>query len=92
MSWKPAFKLLPKILMYSGFIAGVILVFAVVGGYHASGNPLVCGSCHSMDHVYTRWQSSVHKQFACIECHLPDTHIAGKIGYKVKAGLNDLIS
>ena len=90
MDWKPAVGALSKVLIFSGFIAGVIIVFAVVGGYHASGNPLVCGSCHSMDHVYGRWEASMHKQFACIECHLPDTNLAGKIGYKVKAGLNDL--
>lgn len=90
MNWKPAANLLPKILAYSGFIVGAVLVFALVGGYHASGNPLVCGSCHSMDHVYGRWQASQHKQFACVECHLPDTNLAGKIFYKAKAGLNDL--
>lgn len=90
MDWKPAVGALSKVLIFSGFVAGAIIVFAMVGGYHASGNPLVCGSCHSMDHVYGRWQASMHKQFACTECHLPDTNIAGKIGYKVKAGLNDL--
>ncbi len=36
------------------------------------------------------WQQSNHKQFACIECHLPDSNIAIKVAYKTKAGLNDL--
>lgn len=73
-----------------GIIAGAVLMAVMIGGYHASGNPLVCGSCHSMDHVYAQWSHSLHKQFACIECHLPHTNIAGKVAYKVKAGLNDL--
>jgi cytochrome c nitrite reductase small subunit len=90
MNWKTVRNLVPRVFIYFGFIAGVIIAFAMVEGYHASGNPLVCGSCHSMDHVYGRWQSSFHKQFACIECHLPDTNIAGKLLYKARAGLNDL--
>lgn len=42
--------------------------------------------------VHARWQISNHHQFSCTECHLPDTHIAGKVIYKTRAGLNDLIS
>ena len=90
MSWKDIISLPPKILLSSGVVTGAILVAIMFGGYHASGNPLVCGTCHSMDHVYSQWQHSTHKQFACIECHLPDTHIVGKVAYKTKAGLNDL--
>ncbi len=44
-----------------------------------------------MNRVYGKWQTSNHHQFACTECHLPDTHIAGKVAYKTRAGLNDLI-
>jgi cytochrome c nitrite reductase small subunit len=90
MSWKAIITLPPKKLLAAGIVVGVILVAIMVGGYHASGSPLVCGTCHSMDHVYSRWQISNHKQFACIECHLTDTNIAGKLVYKTKAGLNDL--
>ncbi len=90
MNRRSLFTLPVKGLLAIGFGAGVLLIAAAVGGYHASGSPLVCGTCHSMDHVYDRWQHSVHKQFACIECHLPDTHLPGKLLYKTKAGLNDL--
>jgi cytochrome c nitrite reductase small subunit len=90
MSWKDIISLPPKKLLSAGLIVGAILVAVMVSGYHASGSPLVCGTCHSMDHVYSRWHISNHKQFACIECHLPDTHLAGKLVYKAKAGLNDL--
>lgn len=90
MSWKDLFRLSPPKLLSIGVILGALLVAVMAGGYHASGNPRVCGACHSMDHVYSRWQISTHKQFACVECHLTDTHIIGKLAYKTKAGLNDL--
>lgn len=90
VSWRDLLRTSPIKLLASGVIAGAVLLTAGIGGYHASGSPQVCGACHSMDHVYSRWQVSLHKQFACIECHLPDTNIAGKVAYKARAGLNDL--
>jgi cytochrome c nitrite reductase small subunit len=90
MNWKDLISLPPKKLLSAGIIAGALLVAATVGGYHASGSPKMCGACHGMDHVYSRWQISTHKQFACIDCHLPDTNLAGQVAYKIKAGLNDL--
>ena len=78
-----------------GIILSIVLVMVVsalaVGTYHYSGDARVCGSCHSMQSVYSQWQSSNHQAFNCIECHLPDTHIAGKVLYKTRQGLNDLI-
>lgn len=44
-----------------------------------------------MKPVHHRWSTSNHHQFTCTECHLPDTHIAGKVAYKTRAGLNDLV-
>ena len=90
MRRKNTFRRTPGKIIFVGMIAGAVLMAVMVGGYHASGNPLVCGSCHSMDHVFARWSHSTHKQFACIECHLPHTNIVGKVAYKAKAGLNDL--
>jgi len=90
MKWKDLVALPPKKILSAGIILGAVAVAAMVGGYHASASPLVCGTCHSMDHVYASWHTSTHKQFACTECHLPDTHLAGKLFYKTKAGLNDL--
>lgn len=90
MHWKDILKLPSSKLLLAGIVAGVILMAVAVGGYHASGSPLVCGTCHSMDHVYMRWHASNHKQFACTECHLRETHIIGKLAYKTRQGLNDL--
>lgn len=43
-----------------------------------------------MKDVGEHWRQSHHKQYACIECHLPDAHLAAQAAYKTKAGLNDL--
>ncbi len=78
-------------VLIPGIIIGIVVTAIAVGAYHQSGDARFCGSCHSMKLVHTRWQISNHHQFDCIECHLPDTHIAGKVIYKTRAGLNDLI-
>lgn len=91
MNWpSPLRRLTPGRLLAAGILVGVFAAAATVGGYHASGSARFCAACHSMAHVHSRWQDSTHKQFACAECHLPDTHLIGQIAYKTKAGLNDL--
>ena len=73
-----------------GIIAGMIITAFAVLAYHESGDARFCGSCHSMKTVHARWQTSNHQQFTCTECHLPNAHIAAKVLYKTRAGLNDL--
>lgn len=69
---------------------GVLIAAFAAAGYHAAGSARFCISCHSMAHGGQEWQKSHHKQFACIECHLPDDHIIVQATYKARAGLNDL--
>lgn len=83
------YKLGLKILAAGSFL-GILIALLTIGGYHASGSPGFCISCHSMKDVGFQWQHSQHKQFACIECHLPDSNIVVQAAYKGKAGLNDL--
>ncbi|MBP7763746.1 MAG: NapC/NirT family cytochrome c [Deltaproteobacteria bacterium] len=78
-------------LLALGILAGVLLTALAVGAYHQSGDARVCGSCHSMNFVRDQWRLSNHRQYTCTECHLPDTHLPGKVLYKTQAGLNDLI-
>jgi len=73
-----------------GALIGIIVMAAAVGVYHYSGDARLCGSCHSMKFVHGQWERSNHHQFTCTACHLPDTHIVGKVIYKIRAGLNDL--
>jgi cytochrome c nitrite reductase small subunit len=74
----------------AGAIIGILLTLISIGGYHAAGVPSFCISCHSMKYVGSQWKQSQHKQFACIECHMPDSNIAERITYKAKAGMRDL--
>jgi cytochrome c nitrite reductase small subunit len=90
VNWKDLLRLPPAKLLAYGIIAGSVLVSFTVIGYHASGQARMCGACHSMDLAYSRWQASNHKQFVCIDCHLPDTNLAGQLAFKVKSGFNDL--
>lgn len=46
-----------------------------------------CGSCHSMQQVYSTWQVSGHKQFTCGDCHLPQENIVAKLYVKTENGL-----
>jgi cytochrome c nitrite reductase small subunit len=77
-------------LLGVGAGVGALLALFIVLQYHASGNPAFCASCHSMENVHNQWKISNHKQFACVECHLPDENIFAKVAYKTRAGLNDL--
>ncbi len=90
MNWQRLFSLSPLKLLGLGIVTGVIFALLMTAGYHASGSPRFCAACHSMELVYSRWHEANHKQIACIECHLPDTNIVGKVVYKARAGINDL--
>ena len=69
---------------------GILITLISFAGYHAAGSSVFCMSCHSMKEVGATWKQSQHKQFACIECHLPNNNLAVQLAYKTKAGLNDL--
>lgn len=79
-----------RMLLAAGAILGIFVAASAVLGYHASGNPKFCTSCHSMGQVGKLWQQSTHKQFACIECHLPDDVFVAQVAFKTRSGLNDL--
>jgi cytochrome c nitrite reductase small subunit len=91
MILKSASKSLIAKILIPGIIIGIVVSAIAVLAYYQSGDARFCGSCHSMNLVHNRWQTSNHHQFTCTECHLPDTHIAGKVIYKTRAGLNDLV-
>jgi cytochrome c nitrite reductase small subunit len=76
--------------LWFGVVVGMALMGVLTGGYHYAGSARLCNTCHSMKHEYSEWQLSKHKQFACIECHMPDTFIVEKLVYKTRAGMNDL--
>ena len=77
-------------LFLLGIVAGMMLLLVMGTGYQWAGTPGFCGSCHSMERVHRTWDASTHKQFACIECHLPNGNFAESFLSKAKAGLRDV--
>ena len=73
-----------------GIVIGLVVAAIAAGGYHFAGTPQFCASCHSMETVHSGWQQSKHKQFACIDCHLPDSNLVHQVGYKAAVGMRDL--
>jgi cytochrome c nitrite reductase small subunit len=71
-------------------IAGVVIGFILVYGYDLAGHSRFCGACHSMEALSKEWSASHHKQFACVECHMPVSNVLSRVSYKAVAGLRDL--
>jgi cytochrome c nitrite reductase small subunit len=74
----------------AGTILGICLGLFGVWTYHVAGASSFCGSCHSMADVYKGWQASRHKQFGCVDCHMPVGNVVTRVGYKAFAGMRDL--
>jgi len=81
----------PRKVLFFGVVFGVVLAGLLASLYGLSGSSTFCGSCHSMEYAQGRWRVSKHKQFACVECHMPHTNIVSRVFYKARAGLNDFI-
>lgn len=78
-------------LIGMGTALGIAISVLFFSGYHYGSIPLFCGSCHSVENNYFSWRVSRHKQFACIECHLPRGNIAYTLAYKAYAGMRDVV-
>ncbi|OPY88426.1 MAG: Cytochrome c-type protein NrfH [Syntrophaceae bacterium PtaU1.Bin231] len=86
------FRFSPSRILAAGVIAGIALCLLLAVAFNLSGTTRFCAACHSMQPVSAGWQISTHKQFACVECHLPNTHIVGRVAYKMVAGARDLVA
>ena len=53
-----------------GLAAGLGIIFMATA-MEVSSKPAFCGSCHIMKPYYESWKHSSHKNFACVECHIP---------------------
>lgn len=72
-------------------LAGIIVLLAAITVYRGAGNSGYCSLCHSMEHANMQWQLSRHKQFDCVECHMPAGSLIEKITYKTRVGINDIV-
>ena len=76
---KPKFKIprpkLPKIdihsrsfLIFAGILALIIIIALAYGSWYTS-QPSFCASCHEMKPSVDAWQTSVHADVGCYDCH-----------------------
>jgi len=72
-----------------GFLLASAVFITTGAGLYLTSTGDFCGSCHVMDEQYTTWQQSTHKQFTCVECHLPHNY-PDKLIEKTKTGLRDI--
>lgn len=75
------------LLVFAGAVGAFLAMLAAGGGLAYADKPSFCGSCHSMQHVYSTWQESNHKQFTCGDCHLPQENIGAKLYVKAENGI-----
>ena len=58
-------------LLWLSLIALPLGVAALFTGVQISSQPAFCGTCHFMKPYYISWQTSTHREVACVECHIP---------------------
>ncbi|MGC7871094.1 cytochrome c3 family protein [Desulfosporosinus sp. SYSU MS00001] len=74
-----------KIILSVAFtFVGLYALFQV--GYYATSTPPFCGTCHEVNKYLTSWQTSVHNDVNCLDCHQPRGEL-GKFHAKAR-GLN----
>lgn len=77
-------------LLLLGMVMAVVGILITGGGFVYSSSPPFCGSCHSMDYVYSTYQASNHKQFTCSDCHVPHDSIVDTLYVKSANGARDV--
>ncbi|AET67664.1 nitrate/TMAO reductase, membrane-bound tetraheme cytochrome c subunit [Desulfosporosinus orientis DSM 765] len=75
-----------KKLMIGGLVTIVVLYILFEIGYFATSSPHFCAKCHEVSKYVTSWESSVHSNVTCLECHQPQGEL-GKFHAKAR-GLN----
>ena len=50
-------------------VSGAAAVFAGMDVVRSSETPEFCGSCHEMKSRHEAWQSSLHAEVTCSDCH-----------------------
>ncbi len=53
-----------------GIIIAITIIFLLIS-IEITSQPQFCGFCHVMKPYVRSWQTSTHKNVACVECHIP---------------------
>lgn len=72
-----------------------VLLFVFFGPpnlYNKTSKPDFCNSCHVMNPQYEAWfMTGLHRNAACVDCHLPNTGGIRHFVWKGITGMRDLI-
>ncbi|MGQ9619007.1 MAG: cytochrome c3 family protein [Candidatus Aminicenantia bacterium] len=59
-----------NIILILGIVLGVVIIFLLLS-IEITSQPQFCGFCHVMKPYVRSWQTSTHRNVACVECHIP---------------------
>jgi formylglycine-generating enzyme required for sulfatase activity/nitrate/TMAO reductase-like tetraheme cytochrome c subunit len=85
----------PRILLWTGFLLGVLLVFAGHTAVEKTSGDKFCAACHVHPQATASWKRSTHYDnrrgihVHCVDCHLPPKG-EGYLPEKVKTGARDV--
>lgn len=78
------------VLMVAGAGVALYASFGPPGLYAKSGTPEFCAQCHVMEAQYEAWfHNGGHRRLKCIDCHLPNDHLARHMAWKGIEGMWD---
>jgi cytochrome c nitrite reductase small subunit len=86
---KKGWRLL-AILAVVGALAGGFVNFGPPHLFAKSAEPDFCAGCHVMQSEYENWFYSAHRNFKCVECHLPNTSFPRHATWKGIEGMRDV--
>ncbi len=74
-------------------ILPLTIFFFVPGGMlDMTSTPEFCNLCHVMAEQYEVWfQTGVHRNIKCVDCHLPNNNIASHLVWKAIDGTKDVL-
>lgn len=79
------------VMVAVGTVAYVVKASNMVS--YLSSDPTVCINCHTMQTQYATWQHSSHRaKVTCVQCHLPQDSLAGKLLAKSRDGFKHSVA
>lgn len=75
-------------LLKTVILSGLALLIAAIAGAEFTSRPSFCRSCHEMQPMYDAWQTSAHREVACLRCHA-DPGVVGLARAKIN-GLGEV--
>lgn len=81
-----------KIILLIAGILPVLIISVSPGIIRQTSTTGFCKSCHVMEGQYESWfLTGMHRRITCVDCHLPNDHIAHHLIWKAIDGIKDVI-